>query len=145
MAEESSGFENDLGHSLQLTGKSTNNMVLLTKLKWADYYMGAVQRNENQSTLENILRNMLQAVDDKKLKKTYIEQYEGYLQGIANNTKVSEEVKVSQKNQLFAAVFGGYMRDVNEFTAKTEINCVSQLGQDLTEEDCEEFIMEADK
>lgn len=95
MAEESSGFENDLGHSLQLTGKSTNNMVLLTKLKWADYYMGAVQRNENQSTLENILRNMLQAVDDKKLKKTYIEQYEGYLQGIANNTKVSEEVKVS--------------------------------------------------
>ena len=120
-------------------------MVLLTKLKWADYYMGAVQRNENQSTLENILRNMLQAVDDKKLKKTYIEQYEGYLQGIANNTKVSEEVKVSQKNQLFAAVFGGYMRDVNEFTAKTEINCVSQLGQDLTEEDCEEFIMEADK
>ena len=130
--------------SLMLAGKSTNDIILFHKIEISKRYYIAIANNEDLAIVENMVRNMLPWLDNQKLKLKYIDQFEGYLLGIAKNTEISETEKISQKKKLFAACYAAFQQDIVEFGGKTEINCVSRIGQELTEQDCDEFIGDKD-
>lgn len=76
-ADEGLGFEDDIGRTLQLTGRSINDMILLTFLKWMDYYVKLVASDANLSIRENTLRTVIQMIGEPTLREKVIDLFEG--------------------------------------------------------------------
>lgn len=70
MADVGLGFEDDIGRTLQLTGRSINDMILLTFLKWMDYYVKLVASDASLNVRENTLRTIIQMIGELTLRKS---------------------------------------------------------------------------
>lgn len=135
------GFEDDIGRTLQLTGRSINDMILLTFLKWMDYYVKLVAADASLNVRENTLRTVIQMIGDLTLREKVIDLFEGTLRDVYESG-VNHVEQDKKRVIIHNAAFGGCTQYVLMVLGKSEINCVSQLGQELTEADCEEFIVE---
>ena len=140
MADVGLGFEDDIGRTLQLTGRSINDMILLTFLKWMDYYVKLVASDASLKVRENTLRTIIQMIGELTLREKVINLFEGTLRDINEDITLDHEAKNKRRVIVHNASFGGCTQYVMMVLGKSEINVVSQLGQELTEVDCEEFI-----
>lgn len=141
-ADEGLGFEDDIGRTLQLTGRSINDMILLTFLKWMDYYVKLVAADAGLNVRENTLRTVIQMIGEPTLREKVIDLFEGTLRDVSEDLNLDHTAKDKRRVIVHNAAFGGCTQYVMMVLGKSEINCVSQLGQELSEEDCAEFIME---
>lgn len=139
-ADKGLGFEDDIGRTLQLTGRSINDMILLTFLKWMDYYVKLVASDATLSIRENTLRTVIQMIGEPTLREKVIDLFEGTLRSVHDDASLDHTIKDKRRVIIHNAAFGGCTQYVMMVLGKSEINCVSQLGQELSEEDCAEFI-----